>query len=114
MARYDSRVLHEFADRLLADADQAVVAYGAIGAFAGMVVGFVVSSRDGDQRFWVIAMALIFALVAGIIGKRRAFTLRILAQTTLCQVQIEENTRRAAEAALASAPPRAPSAQVFR
>lgn len=38
------------------------------------------------------------AIVGGLLGRAKAFDLRVAAQTLLCQVQIEENTRRAASA----------------
>jgi hypothetical protein len=56
-------------------------------------------------------------LVGGLVGSERAFALRLMAQTALCQVQIERHTRTMAGAALpvvdapSSGPPPVPRAR---
>jgi len=44
----------------------------------------------------VIIVALVGAVLGYLVGNDRAFALRLMAQTALCQMQIERNTRPAA------------------
>lgn len=114
---YEPDILEEFADRLYKQADKLVSHYIVssaaagffLGAIAGVGIGFAKSFIDqskivpadvGDTAVpFGVFFAFFVALLGGIVGyvsaKEKAFELRFKAQQTLCQLQIEKNTRRA-------------------
>jgi hypothetical protein len=47
---------------------------------------------SNDLAAWIVGTAIV--AVAFLLGQERAFHLRLQAQLALCQVQIEENTRK--------------------
>jgi hypothetical protein len=83
---YDETVIVEFANRLYARSTFIVVLYLALGAALGAAVaaGFSLPLLLGG---------CVGAVLGGIFGNERAFALRLMAQTALCQLQIERNTR---------------------
>ena len=88
MQTYDGTVIRTFAGKLYASAAWALLIYpvffGAVGGFAGTQF----YGQGGGLG------GLITGVVVGYyIASQRAFRLRLLAQTALCQAQIEENTR---------------------
>ena len=95
--QYDPGIIAEFADRLYAQARSIIVTSTLLGALIGVFPGaaMALSSHDSTPGF---LMALLGALILGplgfAIGRARAFSLRLQAQTALCQAQIEVNTRR--------------------
>ena len=106
MARYDPHVIHKFADMLEAQAWFIEITTAIAGAATGFGVGrkatlwFVAFvSRDlGDRLTGVTLLGGIAGLLLGVligywIGKLIALWPRVRAQSLLCQVQIEENTR---------------------
>lgn len=103
MARYDSHVIYYFTDELYARADLIIIVYtgigGLIGAFLGYMVGEIV--RGGGLLTVAIGLAVVGA-IGYFIGNGKAFELRVQAQTLLCQVAIEENTRKLSGLAEAS------------
>jgi hypothetical protein len=113
---YEPEILEEFAQRLYNHAGQLTTNYvlgGILGAgfFGGLVgfgLGFVgpalstgkaIAGDPGAAIPMAVVCALILAAVGGISGfysaKEKTFELRFKAQQTLCQLQIEKNTRRA-------------------
>ena len=93
MAKYDPNVIQKFADRLYQQANTTVAIYTTIGFVLGAVAG---GSVQVSHEFLVIAMgigALIFGIIGLNLGTSRALTLRMQAQSALCQRQIEHNTR---------------------
>lgn len=92
MVSYDASLLYQFADRLYSRANQAIATSTVVGVLIGAAAGYFVN-RAFDLY------ALLGALVAGAIGysigAERAFQLKLQAQTALCHVKIEENTRKA-------------------
>jgi hypothetical protein len=56
----------------------------------------------------VVAVAAIGAILGYAVGSERAFSLRLAAQTALCQAQIERNTRSLAQAMGKTLPPPIP------
>ncbi len=94
MLSYDSRVIYGFAERLYKQANTIVATYTVLGVFVGGVGLYVASSGSG-------ALSLIGAAILGaigyLLGSQRAFVLKLQAQTALCQVKIEENTRGGAQ-----------------
>jgi hypothetical protein len=95
---YDPTVIQRFADRLYEEADRIVYTY-AIGGFiiGGIGGGAVGMSAMGAGAFVVPALfgAAILAGLFAIAGYARGNSMRLQAQTALCQVQIEANSRRA-------------------
>ena len=100
MVKYDPAIIRTFAERLYQQALGVVIQWTIIGAIMGaaVLVGFMVLT---NPRSTIGPAELgIGAVLGGILGyfagQSRAFALRLQAQTALCQVEIEENTRPAA------------------
>jgi hypothetical protein len=110
MTVYDPLIIQKFADRLYRRATIVVIASTVFGVLGGGAVGLVLclsaissSLGQGDSTtFTGLAVGLIGGLLAAAIlglmgylgGRERAFRLKLQAQTVLCQLKIEENTRR--------------------
>lgn len=104
MTDYDPDIIQSFAERLYSQARWLVVRYSVICSAVGLLMGLIARSavsvvagkRDG---FELEAMACGLGVLGGFLGwmagNERAFSLRLQAQTALCQVKIEENTRHA-------------------
>ena len=90
--RYDSAIIQTFADRLYSQADGVVIICVVIGILVGGGGGYAAGQIVGSIVGAVIIGALGFA-----IGMSIAFQLRLKAQILLCQMQIEENTRKTVE-----------------
>jgi hypothetical protein len=93
---YDSRVIIEFAGRLYSQAKNIVVTYTVAGVVIFGAVGALVAAATENTEEGLIAAATL-AFIGGAIGytrgQERGFTLKLQAQTALCQLQIEQNTR---------------------
>lgn len=74
-----------------------MVTFAILGAIAGAVGG---AAWGGGERLFLTVIGGI--VLGALVGNSRAFALRLQAQTALCQVQIEENTRRPGAAVGAS------------
>ncbi len=87
MVQYDPKVIQEFADQMYNKANIVIGFYTIVGILIGGVGGYAVSK----------VIALIGLLIGGaigyFIGSGKAFSLKLQAQTALCQVKIEENTK---------------------
>ena len=96
MVAYDSKVLYEFADRLYRQASRIVLSYTMVGALIGFLLGggaaVAADVRDSAMVAGIV-VALLFGAAGFSMGQEKAFTLRLQAQTALCQARIEENTR---------------------
>ncbi len=102
---YDSTVLQRFADDLYSRARFIVLQYVVIYVVFGWVTWTVAAlayafyhhtkGTAGDLGgSEVRAMfVIVFAVVGGFVGANKGFRLRLDAQRTLCQLQIEKNTR---------------------
>ena len=102
MKEYDPKILRSHADRLYAKASATVWRYVLLGIVLGALAGYTPMIawylRGGQEQppgveGFIIFMALLGAVVFGAIGANRAFKYKLQAQTVLCQVQIENNTR---------------------
>lgn len=87
MPEYDKKIIIEFADRLYKKAGSIVAIYTLAGAVVGIFVGLGMKSTPA-----VLIAGLIFGAFGFYLGKEKAFTLKLQAQTALCQAKIEENT----------------------
>jgi hypothetical protein len=86
--QYESKVIYEFAGRLYRTADSIVLTYTGFGVIAGLALGGFTAGAGA-----AIVGGAILGGIRWWIGTQKAFALKLLAQTSLCQVQIEENTR---------------------
>lgn len=110
---YDPTLIYEFASRLYAQAWWVVVSCACLGFVVGALIalGFE-AAWASSQRFApnefasryfpamvavVLSGALLGAFIGYLIGQEFAFWIRLRAQLVLCQLKIEENTRRPAK-----------------
>lgn len=84
--QYDPKVIVEFATRLYSRASSIIATYTGIlvGAGAGGAIGHGPGALIG---------AVVIGAIGYSVGSEKAFQYRLQAQTALCQVQIETNTR---------------------
>ena len=95
--KYDEAVIARFARQLYRRARTVEIGYTLLGALAcGAAVAFVARAVEGD----VVTATLVATGAGGLVGwlmaQASAFALRAHAQTALCQVQVERNTRSTA------------------
>jgi hypothetical protein len=94
--QYDPRIIVMFAQRLYDQAARIVALCVALGAVAGFILGAIAGNAAFDAGIVTGALAaFVFGAFGYAVGQGRAFALRLQAQTALCQVQIEANTRGA-------------------
>src|SRR4030067_1140785 len=96
MTVYDPQIIQRFADNLYRQARSIVITLTVLGVLGGGAAGLGLGDAVGGAVGAVLA-----GLVGFLIGRSIAFGLRLRAQTALCQLKIEENTRRIAERNLA-------------
>lgn len=107
--KFDPSVIESFARDLYRRASKIVIQYGLLFALlslpcSALIYYFVAASVAHEFGTYIyVATGVLFMLVGIAVGSEKAFSLRLQAQTALCQVQIERNTRIAAELASASA-----------
>ncbi len=99
MAEYDAAVLQQYADTLYRKAEWITTKCALAGAVIGGVLALVlivagVIRLPIEQGQTAGIGATVAAIIGVLIGQRRSFQYRLLAQTVLCQKQIEYNTRR--------------------
>lgn len=98
---YDSAIIQKFADRLYKQAASIIATYTVVGVFLGLGLGALLLLA-AKAKLNADIVTVIAAVAGGIIGysrgTERAFSLRLQAQTALCQAQIEQNTRGAPRA----------------
>jgi len=97
---YDPDILQTYADRLYKRAKWLAGRYGFWGFVGGWAADLAItllsmflSRREFFAGAGLWFLPLTFALVGGAYGWDKAFQLRLEAQRTLCQLQIERNTR---------------------
>lgn len=90
--QYDEKVLEAFADTMYRKARYITAIYTVGGLF---VVGFA-AAAVAREPVAIAVLAVSGALFGFVFGNSRALSLRMQAQTALCQVSIERNTRSAA------------------
>ncbi len=98
MTQYDPAVINQFAEKLYKEADSIVrkstLQYALIGLILFGGPAIIAKWKSGA----ILPVALFGMTIAGAvghrIGKSKAFKYRLEAQTALCQIKIEENTRK--------------------
>ncbi|MBZ4418885.1 hypothetical protein [Myxococcus sp. RHSTA-1-4] len=104
--RYDANIIREHAAALYSRAARIVFMTGFIGCVFGAIAGGALGASSGGSRGVFMLLGALFGTLVGVtIGRGRAFVLQLQAQTALCQVAIEANTRRAADAAAEASRP---------
>jgi len=94
MASFDPSVIQEFAEALYRRAGTIAFFYAFLVAILGGGLGFVAGQATSlGAGPGALAMLVLGALLGAALGREKAFALRLQAQTALCQVQIEKNTR---------------------
>jgi hypothetical protein len=88
---YDPEVVEEFAQRLYARAHRLAVISTVLGLVSGAVLLGAMARGVGTGE--LLIGGAIGAILGHAIGRERGFSLRLQAQTALCQLQIERNTR---------------------
>jgi len=97
-AEYDPSILRKYAERLYRRAELAAVWFPIVGFLIGLSVlvvwvNFFAARAPAPPPAWPGWLLLIGPGIGFLYGRERAFKLRLEAQRTLCQVQIEQNTR---------------------
>jgi 4-hydroxybenzoate polyprenyltransferase len=92
MINYDSMVLQEYAERLYTQASGITVKYALGFGVLCAAIGAAVSQAFGlpPLTLW---LGIVGAVLGALVGQSKGFQYRLQAQTVLCQVQIEANTR---------------------
>ena len=100
MAAYDPQFIQRHADNLYRSATTTLVTFTVLLALAGGGVGLM-SAEPAELGYAVCAAigAVGGGLFGFLIGRSTAFALRVRAQTALCQLMIEQNTRKLVELA---------------
>lgn len=88
MVTYDPAVIRAFAQDLYDRASTIVAVNTVIGVIVGGIVG-----KFAFGNLGVIILAGLGGAIGYFIGSQKAFQLKLQAQTALCQVEIEHNTR---------------------
>ena len=100
MTAYDSKLIYEFADRLYRQASSIIITYTFVFALVGGVAGVFYSNRSSyatgmsSGNTSAVLLAIVLGALGYYVGVQKAFALKLQAQTALCHVKIEENTRR--------------------
>lgn len=96
MAVYDPKDHQNFIDVLRTRAKRITIVYTLMAAIVGAGISVAVSYLGADltpKASWVVLWTVILAFFGFVMGRERAFKMRLQAQELLCQKQIEENTR---------------------
>jgi hypothetical protein len=100
MPEYDPAILQKFAEAQYARADSITAVWACLGTVAGAGGGAMATLQPllrQNVTTWTLVGTLIGAAIGIAIGRARAFHLKLEAQRTLCQSQIEANTRAVLE-----------------
>ena len=103
---YDPQIVQKFIDRLYRQATTAVVTSTILGVLVGAGIGFALVRvyviraylglvPMGQQDYiGIVVGAAVLGVIGFLAGRESAFQLRLKAQTVMCQLKIEENTRK--------------------
>ena len=98
MANYDAIVIQQFADALYSRANSIIVTYTVFGALIGYFASIFLHNVIPMQiqliyQYGGFICAVVGAVCGFSVGQSKAFWLKLQAQTALCQMKIEANTR---------------------
>jgi hypothetical protein len=88
MATYDPKIIQAFAEDLYSRAATIVLTNVLFFSILGGIAGFFMFQGAGAAVLLIVGGALGYYF-----GSQRAFLLKLQAQTALCQIEIERNTR---------------------
>ncbi len=88
VVRYDPEIIQKFADRLYEQARAVILRLGLLGVLLGIGVGALSKLEYGPILFGMLAGG-----IGALIGQAIGFHYKLKAQTALCQMMIEQNTR---------------------
>lgn len=101
---YDPQVIQRFADKLYSQANTIVFVWTLLGLAVGAGGGYALGDRSTNTTF-AAGGAVVLGLLGFAVGSARAFLLKLQAQSALCQIKIEENTRKHSRPQNASSEP---------
>lgn len=98
MVQYDPSIIQAMADKLYAQARFIEIVWALVGlALLGGIGAAGGAAIDDSMTMVAGGIGAVLGAIGGFNhGRAKAFTLRLTAQTALCQVQIEKNTSAAA------------------
>jgi hypothetical protein len=96
MTSYDENIIQTAADALYRHAASIVLTSTILGVILGLILGAFVANATSLGGFAFLGGAVLGGYIGWSRAQSAAFLLRLQAQTALCQVQIEKNTRPAA------------------
>ena len=100
MARYDPQIIQRHADNLYRSARTTRILFTILGILGGGAIGLALAEpAELGESLCIGIGAVGTGLFGFIMGRSTAFALHVRAQTVLCQLAIEENTRKLVEAA---------------
>lgn len=96
MVEYDPKIIQNYANELYNQAKSVVTCYFFIGMFASIIVFSKISDMlKNEFDFLIIAIGVFVGAIIGLFaGKNRSFEMKLEAQQALCQVKIQENTKK--------------------
>lgn len=100
MVQYDPAVINQFAESLYLKAEKVVRNYTLRGCLVGFVIGLLLVLNGKDSlggisgMLVVLAPTALFGYFGYTAGQSAAFKYKLEAQTALCNIKIEENTRK--------------------
>lgn len=98
---YDSNIVQEAADLMYVEAENIIrstmIRYGFGFFIVGMGIGIFMTAKLGISSATPFVVGIVFAFIGALMGKKAAYLkaleLRLKAQTALCQVEIEKNSK---------------------
>lgn len=105
MTSYDENIIQAAADALYRHAASIVLTSTILGVILGLILGAFVANATPLGGFAFLGGAVLGGYIGWSRAQSAAFLLRLQAQTALCQVQIEKNTRPAGQSRLTAEPP---------
>ena len=101
--QYEPAIIREFASKLYAEANRVILLWAILlavpGAGIGGAIGYNLAGWGAKAAGGVLGGLLGLGVLGGLgryIGERKAFILKLQAQLALCQVAIEENSKKRA------------------
>ena len=102
--QYEPAIIREFASKLYAEANRVILLWAILlavpGAGIGGAIGYLfLAGWEAEAAGGVLGGILGIGVLGGLgrsIGERKAFILKLQAQLALCQVAIEENSKKRA------------------
>ena len=98
MVEYDPNIIKSYAQELYDTANKLIKKTAKEYSFVGGIIGILPIIGGGEYLYLAIITLIIFAYLGYKIGKevgeKKAFKYKLDAQVALCQLKIEENTRK--------------------